>query len=81
MDTKTIALDREAYEVLRDEKRKGESFSEVVKRLAGKRRPLTDFVGLWKDVPKEDLRSIEDAIRRGRERDRDRLRRLMKRLG
>lgn len=81
MDSKNITLDREAYELLRREKGEGESFSDVVKRLVGRRRPLTDFVGLWKDMPKGDLRRIENAFRRGRGRDRSRLRKLTKRLG
>jgi predicted CopG family antitoxin len=81
METKTIALDREAYEALRRQKRKGESFSDVVKRLAGRTRPLTELAGLWKEMPSEDLHKIREFLRRGRELDRERLERLVKRWG
>lgn len=37
MATKTISLAEEAYERLKARKREWESFSEVVKRLAGER--------------------------------------------
>ena len=72
MDTKTVVLDREAYELLCAQKDKDESFSDVVKRLARKRRPLSDFIGIWGKVPREDLKKIEEAMRRGRELDRER---------
>jgi Predicted nucleic acid-binding protein, contains PIN domain len=37
MPTKTVSLDEEAYEQLKARKQEGESFSQVVKRLAGER--------------------------------------------
>jgi len=67
METKTIALDVEAYEILRRHKRRGESFSDVVKRLAGSRRPLVDLAGLWKDMSPTKFRRFEESRRRGRE--------------
>jgi predicted CopG family antitoxin len=72
MDRKTVALNREAYELLSALKDKDESFSDVVKRLARKRRPLSDFIGIWGDVPRDDLKKIQEAMRRGRELDRER---------
>lgn len=78
MAAKTIAVDEEAYALLHAQKKPGESFSEVVKRLAGKRRPLTDFVGIWKDMPEADFRQIDAYIRQGREMDRRRMARLPK---
>lgn len=42
--TKTIALSERAYELLAAKKREGESFNDVVERLAGD-RPLLDMVG------------------------------------
>ncbi len=82
METKTIALDREAYELLRRRKRKGESFSEAVKRVAREARPLSDFAGAWrKHLSDEDIEAIEKALARGREADRDRTRKLLARQG
>jgi predicted CopG family antitoxin len=43
-DTKTIALSERAYNLLAAKKREGESFNDVVERLAGD-RPLLDMVG------------------------------------
>ncbi len=80
METKTIALDREAYDLLSSQKRKGESFSDVVKRLGHRRRPITDLAGLWKDLDEGEFAKIKDAIRRGRELDRERMERLLRRL-
>jgi predicted CopG family antitoxin len=77
MSVKTVALDPEAYEMLRRQKRPGETFSETVRRLTGKRRSILDFVGIWKDWPKEDFQKFEAALAEGRRRDRERMRRLV----
>nr|WP_084156951.1 antitoxin VapB family protein [Haladaptatus cibarius] len=45
MGTKNISLNDEAYEQLRARKHEGESFSDVVKRLAGE-RSLLEIAGI-----------------------------------
>ncbi|HEX9709340.1 MAG TPA: antitoxin VapB family protein [Candidatus Thermoplasmatota archaeon] len=80
LDVKTVGLDQEAYERLRAEKRQGESFSDVVKRLTRKRRPLTDFAGLWKDLPPEDVRAFDEAFEAVRKAGRDQANRAIERM-
>ena len=79
METTSVALDREAYDLLRRQKRPGESFSQVVKRLAGRSRPLASFSGAWKELSEGKMRELEQERRRLRELDEERFVRLMKR--
>ena len=71
MATKTISLDEEAYERLRARKQEGESFSDVVKRLAGE-RSWSDVAGIWASSTDE----IEATIEEGRDRSRRRADRI-----
>lgn len=68
MATKTISLDEEAYERLKAHKQNGESFSEVVKRLAGE-RSWTEVAGILSD---EEAETLDGLIETGRERSRTR---------
>jgi predicted CopG family antitoxin len=78
MENTSIAVDREAYDLLRSQKRPGESFSQVVKRLAKNRRPLASFVGAWKDLPEKTFREIQANRKRLRDLDERRFERLVK---
>ncbi len=85
MEIKTIALDREAYDLLRKRKRKDESFSDAVKRIARETRPVSAFAGVWRkhlsDSDLETIEKIEKALCRGRAADRERTRKLLVRQG
>ena len=67
MSTKTVSLDEKAYELLKKKKEKGESFSDVVKKLT-KEKSLLEIAGIWED--KELRKNIEDT-RKATEKDLD----------
>jgi predicted CopG family antitoxin len=48
--TKTISLSDEAYELLKSIKRDDESFSDVIKRLVGKKGNLTELLDLYPEL-------------------------------
>lgn len=62
MASRTINVTEEAYELLKSRKRDGESFTDVIKRLAGE-RPLSDLIGILTPRQAEALRR---AVREGR---------------
>lgn len=63
--TKTISLSDDAYDKLRRRKQEGESFSDVVDRLAGE-RPLLDVVGTGRegDGVREAVADVRDDLDR-----------------
>jgi predicted CopG family antitoxin len=60
---KNVALADDVYEMLQKEKREGESFSDVIRRLGRRRGSLLEFAGAWKDIPAEEFREMEAAWR------------------
>jgi predicted CopG family antitoxin len=78
MAAKTVALDADAYELLKRQKRSDETFSDAVKRLARPRVPLTAFAGAWADLSmkeRRDLDRVYAAYRDADSRRSDRIRR------
>lgn len=61
--TKVISLSDDAYESLKAMKNEGESFSEVVRRIAHK--SIFDFFGAWPD--KKELDRISRELKKERE--------------
>jgi len=76
MPTKTVSLDEEAYEQLKARKQEGESFSQVVKRLAGE-RSWSEVAGI---LSEDEADALADAIEAGRSRSAERSDRLAEEL-
>ena len=60
--TTTISLSNEAYRLLKAQKRRGESFSDLILRKFGKGNPSAILAYLKERGPNEDL---ADAIEKG----------------
>jgi len=62
--TKVISLSNEAYQTLKDSKKTGESFSDVVLRIAKKKKKksLLEFSGKWvgDDIDKVFVQIMKD---------------------
>lgn len=76
MGTKTISLADDAYERLRSEKKEGESFSDVVRRLT-EGTDLSDYYGILSEETADDL---EDVVAERREKRNDRRRSRIERI-
>lgn len=72
MGTRTLSIREETYEMLKREKREGESFSDVIDRLMRRERfNLADYFGAIED--EELLRGLEEDARKIRELSRSRV--------
>jgi predicted CopG family antitoxin len=72
MGTKTLSIREETYEMLKREKREGESFSDVIDRLMRREKfNLADYFGAIED--EELLRGLEEDARKIRELSRSRV--------
>jgi len=60
--TKTITIMEDAYERLAKEKRKDESFSDVIRRITNKKNDLDRFFGI---LSNEDANFINKTIEEG----------------
>jgi len=69
MASRTVALDDEAYGLLKAQKRAQESFSDTVKRLARPRQSITAFAGMWSDMTPKQRRDLDRAFREARNAD------------
>ncbi len=78
MGVKTITVSEDAYEALAALKREGESFSDVVRRLARTSRSLLEFAGDWESVSDEAMRDYLEFLRASDELSKVRLGRLTK---
>lgn len=62
MGTKTISLSDDAYERLKAEKREGESFSDVVRRLTSE-IDLRDYYGVLDEETADELEAVIERRR------------------
>lgn len=76
MAAKTIALDPEAYQLLRAHKRGGESFSDVVKRELRPRKSISDLVGSLSELPQSAFDDFDEMRRQEKRLDARRARHL-----
>jgi len=64
--TKVVSLSKKAYQTLKDSKKPGESFSDVVLRVVGekKKKSLLEFSGKWAG---NDIDEVFAQIKKDRE--------------
>ena len=62
MGTKTISIMDDAYDLLVRNRRKGESFSSVIRRIAEKKKDIMEFAGIWKNKDDEEIEEVKENI-------------------
>jgi predicted CopG family antitoxin len=78
--SKNVALAEDAYNLLARQKRPGESFSDVVRRIAGRPNPM-DYVGAWSDMTDAEAARMKRDVKRWRASSDAKLRRKLGRRG
>jgi len=61
LTSKTISVSEDVYDLLRNMKLKGESFSAAIRRLVRGRR-ISDCAGLWSDLPCSAIEEIRVGV-------------------
>lgn len=68
MPSRNIAVQKAVYDALAREKRAGESFTSVLRRLLEQREGLGEVTGLWGRIGARGSRSALKALRASRRR-------------
>lgn len=63
MATKSVTIKESAYEILKSRKHEGESFSDVIERIASK-RPLTELLDVLSEEEGERLANEVEKTRK-----------------
>ncbi len=66
MVVKTITITEDAYEALKMQKQADESFSEVIKRITGRKLKIRDIIGILNHTP-EEHKKLQERMREIRE--------------
>lgn len=61
--TKAISIMEDTYNILLRKKHKGESFSDVIRRITGKKKDIMQFAGTWKNTSGEDAEKMKKEIK------------------
>lgn len=62
MASKNIAITEDAYKLLVRHKRPDESFSEVIREHFKKGKKLTDYAGVWANMPEKKWKEFEADV-------------------
>jgi predicted CopG family antitoxin len=62
MGSVNISIRDEVYQKLRSRRAKGESFSDVLERLLRQPGNLSDFAGIWADIPDDAWRAFRAEL-------------------
>ena len=65
MTSKNISITEDVYEMLSRLRLDGESFSDAIRRLAGRSR-LVECAGLWAGLPEEEIEAIRAGALKAR---------------